>query len=726
MFSDHLVLAGGGHTHALVLRRWAMNPKLKPAGMITLVNKASTTIYSGMFPGVLAGKYKIDEILIDLRNLAAKAGVSFVKAEIEGIDSKKKKLLLAGRPEIEYSLLSFNIGSQTNLKSGFLKEGDENLAVPIKPFSESYNFIVDQDIHKDNSFAKPFVVNGDGLAGIEIVFSLRKRWPRRSIILKVKSQRKLSKNILRELKELRIDITEKNQSISYPQLICTGNKSFEWIKDSGLPIDKNGRILTKKTLQVFNYPELFAVGDCGVIKDHPRPASGVWAVRSSKPLAKNLESMSKGLKLKEWKPQRKAIQLLDINFINNKSKAFIFWGELIIGPFGFLSRLKESIDKEFISKFYLIKDRDSVMFAEEDMIKCRGCAAKLAYNPLRSALKKLDLIETSTDDSIDIAKLHSGKTLIQSVDGFPSLISDPWLNGRLLAFHSCSDIWACGGAVISAQSVVNLPSLPNNLQKELLYQVLEGIKSALAIQGAKLIGGHTLESRKMLEDPFALGIESSLTVNGIIEDKKYFWSKGGIKNGDHILISRSLGTGIIFSAFMNGQVKPYVIDSVLKEMNKSQHDIINYINQLININPHSRIINACTDITGFGLLGHLSEMLESTNKDQLKMNLEPLKIILELDHIPVYEGVKELLDKGFESTLSPANEIFLKNIEGDKNLRFELISQEFTSDSSFYNTMLKILIDPQTCGPLVVSCPSTYSEKLIKKGPWIRIGFISE
>ena len=98
-----------------------MNPKLKPAGMITLVNKASTTIYSGMFPGVLAGKYKIDEILIDLRNLAAKAGVSFVMAEIEGIDSKKKKLLLAGRPEIEYSLLSFNIGSQTNLKSEFLK-----------------------------------------------------------------------------------------------------------------------------------------------------------------------------------------------------------------------------------------------------------------------------------------------------------------------------------------------------------------------------------------------------------------------------------------------------------------------------------------------------------------------------------------------------------------------------------------------------------------------------
>ena len=89
-----------------------MNPKLKPAGMITLVNKESTTIYSGMFPGVVAGKYKIDEILIDLRKLASKAGVSSVTSEIEGINLKKKKLLLSGRPEIEYSLLSLNIGTK--------------------------------------------------------------------------------------------------------------------------------------------------------------------------------------------------------------------------------------------------------------------------------------------------------------------------------------------------------------------------------------------------------------------------------------------------------------------------------------------------------------------------------------------------------------------------------------------------------------------------------------
>ena len=703
-----------------------MNPKLKPDGMITLVNQSSTTIYSGMFPGVVAGKYKFDEILIDVRNLASKAGVSFVKAEIEGIDLKKKKLLLARRPEIEYSLLSLNIGTTTNFTSKSSISSDKKLAVPIKPFSESLEFIIDQDIYKDDPSAKPFVIIGAGFAGIEIAFSLRNRWPKRPIQLKVKPSTKLTKNILRTIHDLHIEIIYDNPSALYPALICTGNKSFKWIQDSLLPIDNCGRVLTEDTLQVVNYPELFAVGDCGVIRDYPRPSSGVWAVRSAKPLAINLESISKGIKLKKWKPQRKAVQILDIKSTNKESKAFMSWGELMIGPFNFLSRLKESIDKKFVSEFYLIKDIDSEMFAEKEMIKCRGCAAKLAFTPLSSALNKLELIEPSKDDSIDIGRLNSSKTLIQSVDGFPSLISDPWLNGRLLAFHSSSDIWACGGSVISAQSVVNLPSLPNDLQQELLFQVLEGINSALTIQGAKLIGGHTLESRKTSEDTFALGIESSLTVNGIIDDKEYFWSKGGMKKGDQILMSRSLGTGIIFSAFMNGQVKPYIIDSVLKEMNKSQHETVNYINQLTNINPHSKIVNACTDITGFGLLGHLSEMLESTNIDQLKMNLEPLKIILDLDHIPVYDGVKELVDQGFESTLSPSNEIFLKNIEGDKNLRFELISKDFTYGRSFYNTMLKILLDPQTCGPLVVSCSSIFAEKLIQKGPWVKIGFISE
>tara|TARA_Y100001968_G_scaffold218250_1_gene200910 strand:- start:144 stop:2177 length:2034 start_codon:yes stop_codon:yes gene_type:complete len=677
-----------------------------------------------MFPGVVAGKYKIEETIIDLRNLAAKAGVSFVQAEIEGIDLEKKTLVLTGRPEIKYSSLSLNIGAKTNFDYESFIRSNKKSVVPIKPFSKSLRFIVGQDKYND-TLAKPFLIVGDGLAGIEIAFSLRKRWPNRSIQLKVKKSRKLKKNILEALKDLYIEVIYQEPSINYPTLICTGNKSFEWIKDSGLPTDIDGRILTENNLQVLDHPNLFAVGDCAVIKFSPRPPSGVWAVRSANPLAKNLERMSKGLKLYQWKPQKQAIQILDINSSLNKSKAFIAWNGFMIGPSHWLSRLKELIDKKFIYKFNLINNKESEMLYEKDMIKCRGCAAKLSYSPLKSALKRLKYIESLADDSIGIGVLIDGKNLIQTVDGFPSLISDPWLNGRLLAFHACSDIWACGGSVISAQSVVKLPPLSVNLQQDLLFQVLEGFNSALNIQGAKLIGGHTLESRNIPEEPFPLNIESSLTVNGIIEDKKYFWPKGGMEKGDQILISRPLGTGVIFSAFMNGYVKPYVLDFVLKEMNNSQHEIVNNINQLKYKNPSQNIVHSCTDITGFGLLGHLSEMLESTNNQRLKINSEPVKIIIQLDNIPIYKGLKELLDSGFESTLAPSNKYFLKNIDGDKNLRIELIYDGFEQAGLPYNSMLKILVDPQTCGPLVISCSKVFSDELIKKGPWKKIGFVS-
>ena len=85
MPEHHIVLAGGGHTHSLVLLRWAMRPKLRPQGLITLVNRSSTTLYSGMVPGLIAGRYGIDEILIDLRLLCNQAKVSFVLGEIKAV-----------------------------------------------------------------------------------------------------------------------------------------------------------------------------------------------------------------------------------------------------------------------------------------------------------------------------------------------------------------------------------------------------------------------------------------------------------------------------------------------------------------------------------------------------------------------------------------------------------------------------------------------------------------
>ncbi len=705
-----------------------MNPQLKPDGMITLVNQGSTTIYSGMLPGVIAGKYKLEETLIDLRSLASKANVAFVQAQIQGINKNQKQLLLLGRPEIEYSLLSLDVGSETNVNAQSLFIENKELAIPIKPFFDALAWINSQDIYRNDSSTKPFIVIGAGFAGIEIAFALRKRWPKRCIQLHTKSRNKLGKKIIKNLEAFNIELKKNNEIIKYPALICTGNKQLEWLLNSGFLLDKNGRILTNNTLQVLGFKELFAVGDCGVIRGAYRPPSGVWAVRSAVPLAKNLEHMCKGVKLTNWKFQKNAIQLLDLNSRKKGSKAFLSWGNLLIGPYSLISKLKERIDRNFISKFYFNKNMLSNNSLNRGAIKCRGCAAKLASLPLNSALEKLNILESSSlEDANSIGRLNTGKTLIQSIDGFPSLISDPWLNGRLLAFHACSDIWACGGSVVSAQASVTLPSISNILQKELLFQLLDGINSALVLQGASLIGGHTMESIKSYEEPFSLGIETSLSVNGTIGDQEDFWSKGGIKKGDEILISGAIGTGVIFSAFMNGNVNPFDIDNVIKTMNKSQHEVVSYIRQLQKENPNLNVVNACTDITGFGLLGHISEMLKSTNRVQLQNNNEPISISLEIERIKIFNGVKRLLSDGFESTLAPSNRIFLKKIYPGKNEEsgIKLILENIELGSFDYNIMLKVLIDPQTCGPLVISCPSVYAEKLKQNGPWKRIGYAS-
>ena len=108
---EHLVLAGGGHSHALVLRTWAMHPQRRPNAWITLVNRGSTALYSGMVPGLVAGLYERREAAIDLRRLADLAGVSFVEAEITAVDLPRQQLLLEGRAALRFDWLSLDVGA---------------------------------------------------------------------------------------------------------------------------------------------------------------------------------------------------------------------------------------------------------------------------------------------------------------------------------------------------------------------------------------------------------------------------------------------------------------------------------------------------------------------------------------------------------------------------------------------------------------------------------------
>ena len=728
MSTEHLVLAGGGHAHSLVLRRWLMYPHLRPKGLITLISRKSRTLYSGMVPGLIAGYYKIDDLCIDLRSLAERAGVALVIAEISGLDTQNNSICLNDRPSIEFDQLSLDVGAETKYPKEFYTSTSKDSIIRIKPFCKALEWIQAQDQEYFLRNKIPLTVVGSGFAAVEVVLSLRIRWPDRKLYLQADSS-KLNPFFRPLLYKANISLISYLSPISGPTLLCTGSKAPRWIEHSTLPVDSSGRVLTTQTLQVIHHPKLFAVGDCGAIKNHYRPASGVWAVRVAMPLARNLERCSKKLRPLEWRPQKRALQLIGVSQINSKdSLAWMVWGDLVIGPHHWLWRWKQAIDKSFMKKFEL-SEMDQLSNSTSEGMACRGCAAKFPAYPLREALAKSDLSDLAQypEDAALISSIQGSENILQSVDGFPALISDPWLNGRLTALHASSDIWAMGASVSSAQVVITLPKVSIQVQKELLAQSLSGINSALEEQGAKLVGGHTVEARSPSPDPCTLGIQIALSLNGFLSGPPTPLLKGGLHVGDEILISRAIGSGVLFAAARIGKCPQRYLDNALEELGKSQHSLLPKLFKRENQKNSARTIHACTDITGFGLLGHLDEMLSSSNFQRNEEGKSLLRINLFADLIPSFQGVLSLFAAGYSSTLAPHNRKALQLLERNSNSEAAIelsLGSQIRSGSREHLAILELLVDPQTCGPLLVACPSDFARDLIVDGPWQKIGTV--
>ena len=724
--NNHLVLAGGGHVHALLLLKWCLRPELKPPGLITLVSRNSSTIYSGMLPELIAGKCKLDDCLINLDAIASQAKISFIRAEIIGIDIENNKLNLLNRPALTFDAISINVGSETadnKYKSSHIISHEEIIS-RVRPLESTMAWINYIDQNLDNNIGAVTVV-GSGLSAIEIVFALRTRWPDNLIQLQTQSD-KLSLDIKKTLNLSRIRVISPFETIKGPCLLCTGSKGPEWLGDSGLLVNSSGRVVTRNTLQAVNYPRIFAVGDCGVIANEARPPSGVWAVRLVKPLARNLQLIGKGLPTQSWKPQRFALQLMGANLPERQFVAWAFWGNFIFGPNFLLGVLKKFLDKRFIKMFNELvnmKDEDSL---PNGITPCRGCAAKLPENTLKNALKKADLndLVLNPADASVVTSFSNEDIYLQSVDGFPALLSDPWLNARLTTLHACSDILASGAKVLSAQAIIALPQVSFLIQEELLTQSLLGIKSALEEQGAKLIGGHSLETRGATDDQIGLGLNISLNVNGLLPNGFKMWPLSGLQTGDILLISRGIGSGVIFAASMAGKVNPNDLDKVISILNESQHHLLEELRRIEKKYPDKGSINACTDITGFGLLGHLIQMLKTTNNMRSKLDLLPLRIELDADSIPSLNGALNLISQGFSSTLSPFNRRALSLLEfnRDKPGLIDLKIGSIPYMSSFHKDILELIVDPQTCGPLLISCPKSFADKLLEVSSWRVIG----
>ena len=757
--SAQLLLAGGGHTHALVLRRWAMQPHHRPRARITLVSRHGSALYSGMVPGLVAGIYPRSACTINLRQLCQRAGVCFVQAEIGGLDPERQLLLLEGRPALPYDWLSLNLGAVTipsgatfaggsyaggaaagGPVSGGPFSGGPVAVKPLEPFlawcaglSTSIDSAANNSAANDSADRRKVWIQGGGAAAIELAFALRARGLEPELGLRGEGlrlgSRAANRMAERWLTNAGICIHRGQQTpvpaepAGVPTLACTGSWGPGWLAAAGLPLDGRGRVLTEASLQVQGQPRIFASGDCGVIASQPRPASGVWAVRAAPVLAENLERLlacgdsssngngdrnnsgsgsgtSSNQKLKQWRPQAWALQLLADGGVAGAPRALASWGPLTLGPSRWLWHWKDRIDRRFMALF-----EAPAAMAGGGAMACRGCAAKLAAAPLAAALELLAQATPAAeqkspiprDDAAVIGQTAHGELLLQSVDGFPALVDDPWLNGRLTTLHACSDLWACGARVDSVLALVTLPAAAPNLQVDLLHQTLAGVQSVLEPLQARLLGGHTMEARDGIKPEAGLAV--SLSANGLVAPEHH-WPKGPLAPGDVLILSRGLGSGVLFAAAMAGAARPEWLDAALALMQQSQAPVVEIL--------AAHGCRACTDITGFGLLGHLGEMLASAPAPKA------LRVELIAEAIPSLPGAIELLQTGYASSLAPANAAALGLLEAQVMLTASTASQSATHQSAANKTaLLGLLIDPQTCGPLLAALPAERGEAAV-------------
>ena len=634
-----LVLIGGGHAHVSVLKQFGMKPV--PGLRITLVTRDIHTPYSGMLPGFVAGHYDYDDCHIDLGPLTRFAGARLYHAEVDGIDPDKKLIYAPKRPPIAYDILSVNIGSRPN--SIDIPGVDEYAlaAKPIDIFLHKWQQLVDRVRASDSSFR--IVVVGGGAGGVELALSTQLRLQNtlraagkdpgqlhhtlitasdcilhthnagvRKRFERIFAERNIEIRTGARVNEVTASsvLADDGSSIDSDAVIwVTTASSPGWPTQSGLAVDNAGFIKVDDQLQSLSHENVFAVGDVAELRD-PRPKSGVVAVRQGPILAYNLRAAATGKSLRPYRAQKNFLGLIS----TGNQYAVASRGNWSYES-AWLWTMKDWIDKKFMRKFNDLPDmtesEDPALaagIADADAIKelstlamrCGGCGAKVGATVLSRVMQRLPdtqrddvLIGRNAPDDCAMLSVPTGKVMVQSVDYFRSFIEDTYTFGAIAANHALGDIFAMGAEPQSALAIATVPYGRERIVEETLYDVLAGALHVLEPSGAVLAGGHSSEGAEL-----AFG----LSVNGLIDPNRV-WRKQGLQPGDAIVLTKPVGTGTLFAAEMRAKAKGRWIDAAIQSMLLS--------NQLAAECLQRYGATACTDLTGFGIVGHLIEMTKA-------------------------------------------------------------------------------------------------------------------
>src|SRR5512133_683040 len=716
-----IVLVGGGHSHVGVLKSFGMQPV--PGVRLTVICTDMHTPYSGMLPGYVAGHYDYDEVHIDLSRLAVFAGARLYRDEVIGLDRVNRKVLCRNRPPVPYDVLSINIGSTPQLH-GVLGALENAIAVkPITRFNERWLALLER-VQRHRGSTTVAVV-GAGAGGVELLLAMQWRLrhalhalgrnpdelvfhlfssdanilPTHNLGVRRRFDAVLAERQVRVHRNAAVTQvtpgrlqTAAGEVIEAAEIVwVTRAGGAAWLRDTGLALDADGFIQGTDTLQTVTDPAVFAAGDIASMVNHPLEKAGVFAVRQGPPLAANLRLSVQGGTLKPYHPQRSWLALISTG--DRYAVASRGW----LGFAGaWVWRWKDWIDRRFMAKFQDLTPMDThgtraqptsagvagtVQLTPEESLqaisaiamRCGGCGAKVGATVLSRALSQLHpvqredvVIGLSDPDDAAVVRVPSGKAMVHSVDFFRSFIDDPYLFGKVAANHALGDIWAMGAQAPSATAIATVPSGLESKVEDVLFQMMTGALEVLNEANCALVGGHTGEGKEL-----ALGF----AINGLIDDDPaQILRKNGMRPGDVLILTKPIGTGTLFAAHARLSAKGRWIDAALQSMVLSNRQGAQCLRDFG--------ATACTDLTGFGLLGHLVEMTRASGVDAE----------LVLSALPLLDGALDTVAAGIVSSLQPAN----------VRLRRALRNQEdFVNDPRY-----PLLFDPQTAGGLLASVPA--------------------
>ena len=309
---------------------------------------------------------------------------------------------------------------------------------------------------------------------------------------------------------------------------------------------------------------------------------------------------------------------------------------------------------------------------------CRGggCTAKLGAGVLSRVLSRLPrgeedenlLVGFDSRDDAAVYRISDDTAIVQTLDFFPPMVEDPYLFGQIAAANALSDIYAMGGRVKTA---LNIVCFPEKMDLNILGEILRGGAEKVTEAGGILAGGHSIADD---------GVKYGLSVMGTVHPDRIYQNNGG-REGDQLILTKKLGVGIVCTAARVGEASWAALDEAVSSMtmlNKYAAEICrNYE------------IHGCTDVTGFGFLGHLREMLDGKLSCQIWA-----------DRIPVIREAAEYADE------------FLLTAAGQRNRNF---AEGYVEFCGIPFSMEEILFDPQTSGGLLIAAPSDSAEKLEKE-----------